>query len=111
MDPFLDPDHYEYKFAWQARHSALRKRLGPHAAGRARHYVSLLRAMRRRLMSGHQPSLLDYPSFGRSHPRNFIHRRRFEQLKRAIDRRETHRAMLRRGYFGNLKDYYKSHAR
>lgn len=109
-DPYSDRLHYEYQTRWQCRLALRRKRQGPQVAEHARRYISVLRAMRRRLLAGGAPSLGDFPLVGRSHPFEFLYRRSFPRLKRAIDRGETSRSLARRGFFGGLKDYYTHHS-
>lgn len=110
-DPYHDLRPKEYQFQWQASFSRRRKRLGPHVARHAQTYISLLRAMRRRLAAGDKPSLSDFRSSGRAHSEDFLHNRQFKRLRSACDRGETSRSLARRGFFGSLKEYYTYHSR
>ena len=110
-DPYHDLRFREYQLAWQAPFSRRRKRYGPRVAQHAQHYISVLRAMRRRLAAGGKPSLSDFPSFGHARCENFLDKRKFKKLRPAVDRGETTRSLARRGFFGSLKDYYTYHFR
>ena len=109
-DPYSDRLYYEYQSQWQCRFALKRKLLGPHGAQHARHFISMLRAMRRRLLAGGAPSLGDFPKVGGSYPRDFLYKRSFPRLRRALDRGESSRSLARRGFFGSLKDYYTLHS-
>lgn len=97
MNEMLDRSFREYRFEWQARFSNIRKQLGPTGAMRAQHYVSILRAMRRRLSKGGKPSLRDFKKHGRTSPRDFVEKRLNQRFVRAIDRGERREAIVRRG--------------
>jgi len=106
---FHDPRCSEYEFRWQAKFSAQRKALGPYATADAQRYISKLRFMRRTLNAGDKPSLLDFRTFGRARPENFIQARLNKRFRRAIDKGETQRSLARRGFFGSLKEYRTGH--
>ena len=106
---FHDPGCREYQFRWQAEFSKRRRALGPYAAHGAQRYVSELRAMQRLLNAGGKPSLRDFPSFGHVRRDDFIENRKFQHLRRAINRGEKQRSLARRGFFGSLKEYRTRH--
>ena len=102
MKHYLDPLCEDYQLRWQSALSRRRRQLGPAIAVHTQHLVSVLRAMRRRLLAGGKPSLRDFRPFRETYPGAFVSQRSDQKLKRAIDRGETVQAIKRRGLLGPL---------
>jgi hypothetical protein len=102
MSRWHNPDFEEYRFDRQIAFSRYRRWRGAAAAQHAQAWVSMVRAMRRKLLSGRKPSMSDYPNFGHSYPSDFSDKRSFRHMRRAIDRGESHRSLALRGFFGPL---------
>ena len=96
IKPYLDPAWYSYRSRWQSAFSQ-RAKTGPAHANHARHYVSILRVMRRRLLAGGKPSLLDFRPSRKAPPEEFILKSSYAKLRRAIDRGEPTKVIRRRG--------------
>ncbi len=107
----MGPHSAEYQTHWQARFSLRRKRLGQYVIAHTQRHVSILRAIRRRLLAGKKSSLRDFRPVSKTHPGRFLNIRSFRNLRRAIDRGESSRSLARRGFFGSLKEYQSRHSR
>jgi hypothetical protein len=97
--PELSPDWEEYRLANQARYSRYAKRYGPFSQWFAKRYVSQVRAMRRKLLSGGVPHYPDFSSH-RAYDQWKRKRRdarlaRLHELTRGIPRSEGTRRMTR----------------
>jgi hypothetical protein len=102
MNIYFDRLCKDYQTRWQSEFSRASRRNGPVNAAHAQHYISILRAMRRRLLAGERPSLLDYRESPKNNSFDFMLKRSKMALDRAIGRGETWRAMQRCGLFGPL---------
>jgi hypothetical protein len=100
-DPALDPRWEDYRHSYQCAFSLRRKRLGAYATFHARRYVSQVRAMRRQLARGLEPSFSKGPSVGYVHARDFIERRKDMRLRAALNRR--HKAGDQWPHWGSMR--------
>jgi hypothetical protein len=85
-NPTLDPRWEDYRHRNQCAFSLKRKGLGAYAIFCARRYISQVRAMRRQLAQGLEPSFLKGLSVGYAHAGYFIQRKEAMRQRAALDR-------------------------